>query len=69
RAFTKTLGTVFRRPALLPAPKIAIKAALGEMGESLLLHSARLQPSVLSAEGFEFRDGDLEHALRRILGI
>ena len=69
RAFTKTLGTVLRRPALLPAPRIAIKAALGEMGESLLLHSARLQPSVLSAEGFEFRDGDLEHALRRILGI
>ena len=69
RAFTKTLGTVLRRPVLLPAPRIAIKAALGEMGESLLLHSARLQPSVLSAEGFEFRDGDLEHALRRILGI
>ncbi|MCS5674762.1 MAG: TIGR01777 family oxidoreductase [Acidimicrobiales bacterium] len=66
RAFAKTLGSVLRRPSFTPVPAIAIRAVLGQMGESLLLDSTRLRPSALIANGFEFEDGELEGALRRI---
>ncbi len=66
RAFVKTLGSVLRRPSFTPVPAIAIRAVLGQMGESLLLDSTRLRPSALIANGFEFEDGELEGALRRI---
>lgn len=66
RAFAKTLGRVLRRPSFTPVPAIAIRAVLGQMGESLLLDSTRLRPSALIANGFEFEDGELEGALRRI---
>jgi len=51
----------------MPAPGIAIKAVLGEMGTRLLLDSTRLQPSVLIANQFKFTDDELDGALRRIL--
>lgn len=66
RAFAKTLGSVLRRPSFTPVPAIAIRAVLGQMGESLLLDSTRLRPSALIANGFNFEDGELEGALRRI---
>jgi hypothetical protein len=66
RAFAKSLGSVLRRPSFIPVPAIAIRAVLGQMGESLLLDSTRLRPSALIANGFEFEDGELEGALRRI---
>ena len=67
RMFARTLGKVLHRPSLMPAPGIAIKAALGDMGTSLLLDSTRLQPSVLMANQFDFTDDELEGALMRIL--
>jgi uncharacterized protein (TIGR01777 family) len=67
RMFARTLGKVLHRPSLMPAPGIAIKAALGDMGTSLLLDSTRLQPSVLMASQFDFADDELEGALMRIL--
>ena len=67
RMFARTLGKVLHRPSLMPAPGIAIKAALGDMGTRLLLDSTRLQPSVLMASQFDFADDELEGALMRIL--
>jgi uncharacterized protein (TIGR01777 family) len=67
KVFASTLGRVLHRPTLTPAPRFAIKAALGEMGAALLLESTRLNPSVLAENGFEFQDPDLESALRKIL--
>ena len=66
REFARTLGRVLGRPAVLPAPAFAIKLALGEMGESLLLGSTRLEPAVLAANGFEFGHPELEEAMRSI---
>ena len=66
RDFSKTLSKVLRRPCLVPTPEIALKAVLGEMGQTLLLDSTRLRPSVLTTSGFKFEEGDLESALRRI---
>ncbi len=66
--FTKTLGEVLRRPTLLPTPKPALWARLGrELAQELLYSSARVQPSVLSDNGFEFSDPQLRGALESLL--
>jgi uncharacterized protein (TIGR01777 family) len=65
--FTRTLGRVLRRPTLLPAPALAIRLLLGEMGQELLLAGARVRSAELERCGFEFRHGQLEGALRAVL--
>jgi uncharacterized protein (TIGR01777 family) len=66
--FTKTLGRVLGRPTLLPVPKLAVKAALGEAADELALASARVLPARLQQSGHAFRFDDLEAALRFLLG-
>ena len=67
-AFAGTLGEVLRRPALLPVPAFAVRLALGEMGEELLLAGARVKPAKLLKSGYTFRHAGLEPALRYLLG-
>lgn len=64
REFTRTLGRVLHRPAILPAPAFALRLLLGEMGEALLLGGQRVLPAALQASGFRFTDERLEDALR-----
>jgi hypothetical protein len=68
RELTETLARVLKRPAFLPAPAFALRWALGEMAEELLLASARVAPARLVASGFVFRHPELESALRHLLG-
>lgn len=68
-SFTKTLGSVLNRPTLLPAPKFAIKVALGELGTSLLLQSAKVIPTQLNTADYKFHHPTLEQALREELGL
>lgn len=68
RVFTKTLGRVLRRPTLLPAPRVALRLALGELADEAVLASQRVEPMRLIEHGFAFRHGDLEAALRAMLG-
>jgi len=65
--FTKTLARVLRRPAIFPMPAFAVRLAFGEMGEELLLASARLEPTRLMSAGYQFRFPELEGALRHLL--
>lgn len=67
REFTRTLGKVLRRPTILPAPAVAMRLALGEMADALLLASTRVDPAVLRSTAFEFRHPELEGALRHVL--
>ncbi len=67
REFTATLARALHRPAVLPAPAFALRLALGELADELLLASIRVRPAVLERAGFAFGDGALEPALRRIL--
>ena len=66
--FTRVLAKVLRRPAIFPAPAFALRIALGEMADGLLLASARVIPEKLRAAGYKFRFENLEGALRAILG-
>lgn len=66
--FTDVLGRVLRRPTLVPVPKLAVRAMLGEMGDELLLKGQRARPAVALAAGYNFRHPDLESSLRHQLG-
>ena len=65
--FARELGRVLSRPAILPAPAFAVRLALGEMADSLLLSSQRVLPKVLSDHGYDFRDPTLQQALRNAI--
>src|SRR4029077_2247617 len=66
--FTRVLAKVLHRPAILPAPALALRIALGEMADGLLLSSQRVIPEKLRAAGYRFRFENLEGALRAVLG-
>ncbi len=67
RDFAKALGRVLHRPAFLPAPAFALRLALGEMADGLLLASARMRAAALERQGFRFAHPELESALRQSL--
>lgn len=66
--YTRTLGSVLRRPAIAPMPALAARLAFGELADALLLASQRVKPVRLSSSGFEFAYPELEGALRHLLG-
>jgi uncharacterized protein len=68
RRFSQTLAKVIRRPALVRAPAVAVRLALGEFADATLLASQRALPEQLSRAGFCFFHGDLEACLRHQLG-
>lgn len=68
REFTKTLGRVLLRPTIAPLPAFAARAAFGEMANELLLTGTRVRPAKLIVSRYEFRQGELEIALRHLLG-
>ena len=65
--FTKTLASVLSRPAILPMPALAVKFVFGEMGETVLLGSQRVEPSRLISSGYPFRFRTLRASLENIL--
>ena len=68
REFVASLGRVLRRPTAIQLPEKAIHLALGEMGDSALLSSARVFPTRLLESGYVFRHPHLPGALRFLLG-
>jgi uncharacterized protein (TIGR01777 family) len=62
--FTKALARAMHRPALFPAPAFALRLALGEMADALLLSSQRVLPQVLEKLGYRFLQSDLSAALK-----
>jgi uncharacterized protein (TIGR01777 family) len=66
--FSRVLASVLHRPAFFAAPRFALRIALGEMADDLLLASQRVQPTKLQAAGYKFRQENLEAALFEILG-
>ena len=65
--FAQTLGRAMHRPAILPTPAFALKFALGEMADALLLASQRVAPARLEQLGHRFSQRDLSSALASIL--
>jgi uncharacterized protein (TIGR01777 family) len=67
RTFTRTLGRVLKRPAVLHAPAFVMQAALGEMS-TILLSGQRVVPVSVEQLGFRFTHRTLEPALRSLFG-
>jgi uncharacterized protein (TIGR01777 family) len=65
--FTKELAKTLHRPALFPAPTFALRVALGEMADALLLSSQRVKPKRLQHLGYNFHHPDLSLALQTVL--
>lgn len=67
REFSKTLGRVLNRPAIFPAPKLAVAALRGGEVADFVTASLRAVPRRPLEKGFIFRHPDLEPALRSLL--
>jgi uncharacterized protein (TIGR01777 family) len=64
--FARALGRALHRPAFMPAPGFALRLALGEMADALLLSGQRALPTKAERLGFRFRFTQLDDALQAI---
>jgi len=65
--FTKALGKVLNRPTFFSMPAAAIKLAMGQMGEELLLTGKRILPRKIQDAGYTFLYENLEEALADVI--
>ncbi len=67
KELSTALGRVLHRPSFAPVPGLAVKALYGEMA-SIVTTGVRAVPARLQDLGYEFRQPDLERALRAATG-
>ena len=67
RDFAKALGRALQRPAVLPAPALALRLIFGQAAE-VMLASQRVVPAALERLGFSFAFPTLDAALADVLG-
>ncbi|WP_308212519.1 TIGR01777 family oxidoreductase [Actinomadura madurae] len=65
--YTRALGRVLHRPARLPVPRFALRAALRGLADEGPLISQRVLPRRLEETGFRFAHEDVEAALAAAL--
>jgi hypothetical protein len=65
-AFMKALARAMHRPSWLPAPAFALRLALGEMADSLILSGQRAVPARALRLGFRFHLPQIDQAMRAI---
>ncbi|WP_256638820.1 TIGR01777 family oxidoreductase [Streptomyces murinus] len=66
REVTQVMARLLHRPAVVPAPAFALRAALGEFATTLT-YSTRAVPAALTKAGFAFRHPTFEQALASVL--
>jgi uncharacterized protein (TIGR01777 family) len=66
RDISTALGAALHRPAVLPAPAIALRLVLGEFAGEIL-GGQRIVGDVLRDSGYAFEHGDLDAAIRWLL--
>jgi uncharacterized protein (TIGR01777 family) len=64
--FVERLANALHRPAVLPAPAIVLKLALGE-GSTIVLDGQRVLPARAQSEGYAFKFPHLDGALDDLL--
>jgi uncharacterized protein (TIGR01777 family) len=65
--FARELGRVLRRTAFIRTPRLALRIALGEMADALLLSGQRAIPAKAERSGFTFSYPTLAPALEAVL--
>tara|TARA_B100001059_G_scaffold103630_2_gene103490 strand:+ start:9258 stop:10943 length:1686 start_codon:yes stop_codon:yes gene_type:complete len=66
RVFTKALASQLRRPALFPAPALALKLALGG-GSEVVLASQNVKPALMEKQSFKWLAPSIDRALRLVM--
>jgi uncharacterized protein (TIGR01777 family) len=67
--YARTLGKVLRRPARIRVPAVGPRLLLGEQGaHEVAFADQRVSAQRIEALGYQFRNRDLESALRHVLG-
>ncbi len=64
---TRAAAKRLRRPAIVPAPAFALRLALGQLADVLLLSSKRAVPRRLRDAGFAFEAPTIDEAVARLL--
>ena len=64
--FAHALGRAMHRPSFMPAPGFALRLALGEMADGLLLSGQRAVPERAQRAGFTFTYSRVDDALQAI---
>jgi uncharacterized protein (TIGR01777 family) len=67
KQFCRILGRLLGKPAWTAVPAFAMRLALGEMADEVLLAGQRVAPKRLVHAGFEFRHTDVRGALTAII--
>jgi hypothetical protein len=65
--FARELASLLHRPAWLRTPAFALRLALGQLADELILASTRVVPTVLLQSGYTFRFPRLAAALPHLL--
>ena len=68
KRFSKALGAALRRPAVIPAPRLAIVAMRGEELTDQVTASIRVVPRRALDLGYRFRFPEIEPALQDLVG-
>ncbi|HEV8026283.1 MAG TPA: TIGR01777 family oxidoreductase [Stellaceae bacterium] len=66
--FAAALGRALHRPALLPIPAFALRLALGQLADEVLLGGQRVLPQQAQETGYQFLYPTIEEALKEIVG-
>lgn len=66
KQFAKALGSVLRRPSIVPVPSMALKIAVGD-GADALLAGQRVRPARLASLGFRYQYPEISEALSNIV--
>ncbi len=64
--FTHAMAKAVHRPAIMPVPKFALNALLGELA-GFVVGSQRVVPARTQAAGFQFRHPDIGATLRELV--
>ena len=65
--FARTLGDVLGRPAILPAPRFAMRAILGDAA-TIVTEGQNVRPTKALETGYTFRYPELKEALNDLVG-
>ncbi|MCD6489526.1 MAG: TIGR01777 family oxidoreductase [Thermodesulfobacterium sp.] len=64
--FVKTLGSILKRPAVLPVPVLAMRILFGELA-NVITYSVKAYPKNLLELGFKFRFENIKDALKNLI--
>lgn len=67
--FAQGLGRALGRPSWLPVPAFALRLAVGEMADPMLILGQRVLPVHAQAMGFTFSHPEVDEALRHALSL